>query len=61
MSCNVGGADRALRAVVGVAILGWGVATQNWWGALGVVPLGTAAFRFCPAYAPFRFSSAKSK
>jgi len=58
---NVGGADRALRAVIGVALIGWGVASHNWWGAIGILLLATAAFRFCPAYAPFKFSSAKSK
>jgi hypothetical protein len=61
MTCNVGGADRLFRAIAGVAILGWGIAAQSWWGAIGLIPLATAAFRFCPAYAPFRFSSARSK
>ncbi|MFS8036254.1 DUF2892 domain-containing protein [Xanthobacter sp. AM11] len=59
---NVGGIDRVLRFVVGIvlilvpfvapsvsALAGLG----NWaWliGAVGVVMLLTAAFRFCPAY-----------
>ena len=59
MTCdkNVGGADRIFRVVIGVALVGWGIATQNWWGAIGIIPLATATFGFCPAYAPFRFSS----
>jgi hypothetical protein len=26
---------------------------QNWWGAIGIVPLLTATIGWCPAYAPF--------
>lgn len=61
MTCNVGNADRIARVVIGLAILGWGIATTNWWGAIGILPLATAVFRFCPAYAPFRFSTSKQK
>ncbi|MEE9396608.1 MAG: DUF2892 domain-containing protein [Methylococcales bacterium] len=50
MKSNVGGVDKKLRIVAGLAIIGWGVATQNWWGAVGVVPLLTAVLNFCPAY-----------
>lgn len=50
MQCNVGKTDRALRIVAGLAIIGWGVATQNIWGAVGLVPLATGALRWCPAY-----------
>ena len=58
---NVGGLDRVARAVVGVAILGAGLYFKSWWGLLGLVPLGTAVFRFCPAYLPFGLSSCKVK
>jgi hypothetical protein len=58
---NVGGLDRVARAVVGVAILGAGLYFKSWWGLLGLVPLGTAIFRFCPAYLPFGLSSCKVK
>lgn len=50
MQCNVGKTDRALRIVAGLAIIGWGVATQNYWGAIGLIPLATGALRWCPAY-----------
>jgi hypothetical protein len=59
MKQNVGGIDRIVRIVAGLALIGWGVTTQNWWGAIGAVPLLTALIGWCPAYAPFGISSAK--
>jgi len=50
MNSNVGGIDKILRIVVGLAIIAWGYATQNWWGAVGLVPLLTATVNFCPLY-----------
>jgi hypothetical protein len=51
MQANVGGIDRILRLVAGVFILSlyfWGPRTP--WALLGIVPIATALFRFCPAY-----------
>ena len=50
MKQNVGGIDRILRGVVGLAVIGWGVMEQNWLGAIGAIPLGTALISFCPFY-----------
>jgi len=50
MNSNVGGIDKILRIVVGLAVIAWGYATQNWWGAVGLVPLLTATINFCPLY-----------
>ena len=61
MKQNVGGIDRTLRIVVGLGLIGWGVAAQSWWGAIGVVPLFTAAIGWCPAYLPFGMSTCKTK
>jgi len=58
MTANVGTVDRAVRIAVGAllilaTLMGWiGV-----WGWLGVVPLATGIFRFCPAYLPFGMST----
>lgn len=57
MKTNVGGLDRALRAVAGVVIIAAGIYFKSWWGALGVLPLLTAVVRFCPAYLPFGLST----
>jgi hypothetical protein len=61
MQCNVGGADRIIRFVVGVGIIVLGVVYQSWWGALGLVPILTGAIRWCPAYLPFGFSTCRDK
>ena len=53
MQCNVGKTDRIFRIVLGIALLAYGVYTQNWWFAIGIVPLGTALFKWCPVYIPF--------
>lgn len=54
MGCNVGGVDRILRIVAGVAILAAGVVGPlGWWGAIGLVPLATGILRYCPAYSIF--------
>jgi hypothetical protein len=52
MKANVGGFDRVLRALVGLCLLGAGLYFKSWWGLVGLVPLFTAIFRFCPAYLP---------
>ncbi len=53
MKCNVGGADRALRIALGLLVVGWGLWASNPWGALGLVPLATGLFGWCPVYLPF--------
>ena len=59
MKQNVGGIDRILRLVVGIALIAWGVMTNNWWGAIGIIPLFTALVSWCPLYLPFGISSKK--
>ena len=51
MKCNVGNIDRILRISIGgilVALAANG--TVGLWGWLGLIPLATGIFRFCPAY-----------
>ena len=51
MKTNVGGIDRILRVTVGAAlIVAAGTGTIGLWGYIGIVPLLTGLFRFCPAY-----------
>jgi hypothetical protein len=52
MSPNVGSIDRVLRVLLGCALLGAGYYFKSWWGLIGIMPLLTATFRFCPAYLP---------
>lgn len=51
MKANVGGVDRVLRIVVGVALLvAAGTGAIGPWGWIGIVPLATGLFNFCPLY-----------
>lgn len=61
MKPNVGTIDRIFRVIVGLAIVGAGVYFQSWWGAIGLVPVFTAAFGYCPAYVPFGLSTCATK
>ena len=58
MTCNVGGADRVLRFIGGIAIIGVGLWLQSWWGLIGLVFLATAILKWCPAYLPVGVSTA---
>jgi Inner membrane protein YgaP-like, transmembrane domain len=53
MKANVGTIDRVLRIVIGLALIGVAVSGVSVWGWIGVVPLATGIFKFCPAYAIF--------
>jgi hypothetical protein len=57
MKINIGTADRAIRVIVGLVIIGLGILGRSWWGLIGLLPLLTAAVRFCPAYVPFGIST----
>jgi len=51
MKANVGGIDRGLRIIVGLVLIALTLTgTIGVWGWIGVVPLVTGLFRFCPAY-----------
>jgi Protein of unknown function (DUF2892) len=51
MKTNVGTIDRALRILAGIILITL-AATQTIgvWGYIGIVPLLTGIFKFCPAY-----------
>jgi len=51
MLTNEGTIDRALRVIVGIALLSLVfVGPQTPWGWIGIVPLLTGIVGFCPAY-----------
>ena len=51
MKANVGGIDRAVRIVVGLALIGLTLTgTIGAWGWIGIVPIATSSFSFCPLY-----------
>jgi hypothetical protein len=53
MKANVGGIDKVIRIVAGLAILSLVFILEGsarWWGLVGLVLLFTGLFGICPAY-----------
>jgi hypothetical protein len=50
MKSNVGGIDKWLRIVVGLLLIAWAATGGPVWAWIGVVPLATGVFNFCPLY-----------
>lgn len=59
MKCNVGSVDRLFRIILGLIIAILGVYFNSWWGLIGIVPLATGLFSFCPLYGILNMSTAK--
>ncbi len=56
MNTNVGTVDKVARIIIGLALiafaipLGFPKSSWNWVGWIGVIPLLTAIFGYCPLY-----------
>lgn len=64
MKANVGGIDKVLRIVAGLAILSLVFVLEGgarWWGLVGLVPLFTGLAGWCPLYAPFGINTCPRK
>jgi len=62
MKLNVGGLDRMLRIIAGLVLIGLTLSgTIGVWGWIGLLPVATGIFKFCPAYAIFGISSCPMK
>ncbi|MEK6219116.1 MAG: DUF2892 domain-containing protein [Psychrobacter sp.] len=59
MKINVGSTERLLRIIAGVVIIGLGMYYGSWWGVIGLVPLLTGLFRFCPLYSMLGMNTCK--
>ncbi len=59
MKINVGSNERVLRIIAGLIIIGLGVYFQSLWGVIGLVPLLTGLFRFCPLYTMLGMNTCK--
>lgn len=58
MKSNIGTLDRILRIVVGLVLIGLTLAgVIGLWGWIGLLPIATGVFRFCPAYRLLGISS----
>ncbi len=62
MTKNIGGVDRILRIVVGLALIAAAATgTIGVWGYIGLVPLATGLMGWCPPYAILGFNTCKTK
>ena len=59
---NIGTADRRIRIVVGFALLALVfMGPRTAWGYLGLIPIGTGVFGYCPLYRLFGVSTNRSR
>ncbi len=58
---NVGGIDRILRIVVGLALLVGFALSQNLILLIGIIPLATGLLGSCPLYSIFGFNTCPLK
>ena len=60
MKINVGGTDRILRVVLGLALIGMAAfGVIGAWGWIGVIALITGLIGWCPLYAMFGIDTRK--
>jgi hypothetical protein len=60
---NIGTLDKGFRIILGLALLSLLFILEGnarWWGLIGIGPIITVFIGWCPAYAPFGFSTRKS-
>jgi len=53
MTRNIGGKDKLIRIFVGSAIFLFSIATNSWFGFIGLIILTTGLLNWCPAYSIF--------
>lgn len=65
MNRNVGTVDRAIRIILGLALLWYALLAAptgyNWVGWIGLVPLATALFGYCPLYSVLGLTTCPAK
>ena len=62
MKKNIGNIERIIRVTVGLAILSLTfLGPQSLWGLIGILPLATGLFGWCPPYAMLGISTCKVK
>lgn len=60
MKPNIGDTERVVRIVVGLLLLAALLLAEGgarWLGLIGIVPLVTGAFGYCPLYVLFGFNT----
>lgn len=62
MSANVGLVDRVVRIILGLVLLSllfFLEGNLKYIGLIGIIPLFTGIFRFCPLYTLFKINTCK--
>lgn len=58
MTQNLGTLDRVIRVLIGLTLAAWALNTQSWlFGALALIPFGTALIGWCPLYLPLKLNT----
>ena len=61
MCTNIGGMERMLRVIAGIAILYMGPGLGlGMWSLIGIIPILTGTTGWCPLYIPFGISTYKT-
>ncbi len=60
MKQNIGKTDRIIRVVIGLIVIAVGAYFKSWWGAIGLLPIITAALGWCGLYAVFGISTRRA-
>ncbi|MFP6860431.1 DUF2892 domain-containing protein [Pseudomonas sp.] len=61
MKANIGTLDRSLRIAASLLLLALSLSgVIGLWGLIGIVPLATGLFRFCPLYPLLGISTCKT-
>ena len=61
MKTNVGGIDKIIRILAGVALIAWALMGGPVWAWIGIVPLATGLLGWCPAYTLFGMNTCPMK
>lgn len=62
MKANVGGPDKIIRVAAGIALIAFTLlGVIGAWGWIGLIPLLTGLFNFCPLYTLLGVNTCKLK
>lgn len=61
MCKNIGNLDKAVRVIIGLALIIAGFYYESWWGLIGLIPLLTALSGYCPCYNMCKMNTCDSK
>jgi hypothetical protein len=61
MKSNVGGIDKILRLIIGIALIIWALRGGPVWAWIGIVPLATGLVGWCPLYLMFGLNTCPLK